>query len=255
MRLSILVPALESRPWASLVEHLKEQAVAAQAQGLGEAEVLVELDNGALKSGVKRSRLVARAKGDYLAFVDDDDRVSSDYVSALLAGSVGDPDVITFQLRFVHKDLGREEVWRYHLGCGDFRARGLMEANHLCAWRSDLARKVGWCPHLGYGDDQLWYRALYHTHAAKKEVHLGEVLYIYQYSDSVTANQQKNVRRFSYDYARGGLRVFESEEGETLVECRIGHVLPEWVNVVDPGGQVVARRLSRLRLIGVVTIA
>jgi len=35
--------------------------------------------------GAKRNQLLHRAKGDYVAFVDDDDLVSSDYVNKVLS--------------------------------------------------------------------------------------------------------------------------------------------------------------------------
>lgn len=49
-------------------------------------EVLVEKDDGKISIGTKRNRLMARAAGKYLCYIDDDDMVSQSYVELILGG-------------------------------------------------------------------------------------------------------------------------------------------------------------------------
>src|SRR6478609_7574672 len=50
-----------------------------------EIEILTDGREG-ISIGEKRNTLLQRAKGDYVAFIDDDDRVSSHYVANLMIG-------------------------------------------------------------------------------------------------------------------------------------------------------------------------
>jgi len=78
--LSILTPAVPSRLGAldALCSELAAQ--------IGELPVehLVLLDNKRRTVGEKRDSLLRIARGDFVAFVDDDDKVSGDYVQAIL---------------------------------------------------------------------------------------------------------------------------------------------------------------------------
>ena len=49
-----------------------------------EVEIVKFIDKGELTIGAKRNQLVKRSKGEYIAFIDDDDLVSFDYVSKIL---------------------------------------------------------------------------------------------------------------------------------------------------------------------------
>ncbi len=131
--LSILTPSLPER----IDTHLKPLCAKLRAQierdSLpGQVEHLVFLDNRARNVGQKRTTMLAMARGRYLAFVDDDDDVSSDYVkslvaaissfpllathSSLLATTSGAtaPDVITFLQRAIIE--GREGICEWRLG-------------------------------------------------------------------------------------------------------------------------------------------
>lgn len=207
--LSVLVPALDSRDWRRLVNSLYRQT---KFMSPGEAEVLVELDGGGMPSGLKRAKLAWEARGDYLAFVDDDDEVSPQYMLNLVEACRHGPDVVTFNVQLTRRNQFRvpttePEVWRLGMWDND-RPRGRMSANHLCAWRRDLARSVGWCPALGYGDDQLWYKPLHASGEVRETKHLNRVLYHYIFDPGVSANQRLEVVDFARRYVGGGLRCF-----------------------------------------------
>lgn len=207
-RLSILMPALAAResPMRPLIE--------AQIAGRDDAEFLVEVDQGEARSGAKRQRLLERARGEYVAFVDDDDEVADEYLEAILERCSLGPDVVTFELDFVRR--GRvAETWSFGLHADD-RRRGRMAANHLCAWRAELARRVGWAP-IGYGDDQLWYGPLHASGLVRTEEHVPRSLYRYLWNPATTENQRPEIVRMSRRYFADGIPCYRDADGEIYV--------------------------------------
>ena len=63
-----------------------------------QVELLVFLDNKIWTIADKRNQMLEMANGDYLTFLDDDDRLSADYFKTVidLINEDSDPDVITF---------------------------------------------------------------------------------------------------------------------------------------------------------------
>jgi len=92
MKLSILIPSIPSREdrlnriYAKLLDQVGERDV----------EILVFIDNKKRSIGLKRDALVQMSIGDYVAFVDDDDDVSDDYIDEMLIGCEAGKDVICF---------------------------------------------------------------------------------------------------------------------------------------------------------------
>src|ERR1035437_10432702 len=85
--LSILILSVPRRVASGAMPRLVAK-VTSQADRHG-AEVLCLLDNRSLSVGAKRDWLVKMARGDHVAFLDDDDDVSDDYVASLVeAGRV-----------------------------------------------------------------------------------------------------------------------------------------------------------------------
>lgn len=240
MLLSILVPALEGRPWEGLVGNLL-----AQASPYGDrVEVLVEVDGGRMTSGQKRQLLAESSTGDYRAFVDDDDLVAADYVDELVRGCASGADVVTFDMLFRVRG-GVSERWRLVLGEGDRKA-GYMSANHLCAWRSDLADRVAWCPDLGYADDQLWYKPMVASGIARTEWRVNKTLYTYKFDPNNTANQTPARSEDSLRYFNMGLDCF-FHHGEIVVEAGGGPKTPDEVMVRDRYNRIAWLSRSSMR--------
>ena len=74
-KLSILICSLASR-----ADKLQRLMNVLQPQINDSVELLVKTDNGEMPIGKKRNLLLEEASGAYIAFVDDDDLVSEDYV-------------------------------------------------------------------------------------------------------------------------------------------------------------------------------
>lgn len=218
MLLSVMIPALASRNWVAVVEELYRQR---ELYWLPDVEILVDVDAGQAKSGVKRQNLLVRARGDYLAFVDDDDEVAPDYLRRIVDGCRRGVDVVTFDLRFRSADWKGDEVWSFGFGPNDRKKgspRANMWANHLCAWRQDVARNVAWCPELGNADDHLWFQPIHAAGLCRTRYHVDSVLYFYRYAHAVTTNQRRAAVDFRKRYVGDGLRCFFDEHGRIWIE-------------------------------------
>jgi hypothetical protein len=90
--LSILIPTVPERMGqaSALIATLIWQ----NEKGL--AEILYFGDDRTRTIGAKRNGLLGLARGKYVAFCDDDDSVSGDYISAITAAAEKDASVISF---------------------------------------------------------------------------------------------------------------------------------------------------------------
>lgn len=166
-----------------------------QAEGKS-TEVLYLMDNKQRSVGAKRQALLDIARGEYVAYVDDDDDVAPDYVSSITAaisaqGWENNPDVITFDQ---HADVaGNVGVVRFGLGNPNEPFNPgritLRNAWHVCAWKRDLAQLSSF-PDLMDGEDWEWAKVL--CAAATKSHHIDRVLHYYFFRPNLTEATGKN---------------------------------------------------------------
>ncbi len=181
---SILTPALPSR-WASIQELCATLQTQIESQPV---EHLILVDNKRRTVGEKRDALLRAARGDYIAFVDDDDTVSPDYVSSILERIAVNPppDVVTFrQVATVNGEVGEVE-FRLDNPNEEFKPGQLTLRNawHVCAFRRSLAICSGF-PATNYGEDIAYASALWSVPNLKEE-HIPKVLHFYYHSSEST---------------------------------------------------------------------
>lgn len=153
MQLSLLVPSLECRN--DFLQRLLDRLNPQLRPGV---ELLLDVDRGQSSIGTKRNRLVAKANGRYVAFIDDDDLVSPDYVTCVLDALSCDPDTVGFRLvRFV--DGVRKDVAIHSLRFPAWktvsvkqRAIHIRTPNHLNPTKVELARSVSYLE-IDHGED------------------------------------------------------------------------------------------------------
>ena len=251
-RLSILMPGLQSRAADCRV---KNQIL---SQMTSEVEFIELIDSGEKSSGLKRQELSDLAQGKYLAFVDDDDTVSSDYIKKLLSAISEEPDLVTFNMearfRYYKKStLRKEEVEIWELGYQeDDRKSSKLGPNHLCAWKKEITQKISWCPFLGCGDDQLWYKPLLMSGLVNNELHLDEVLYYYHWSSLGTSNQTNARVDAAKAYFCNGLRCFSDGEGNILIEHSRTYRSPEIALVRDHRNVIKKINIKEYKYLGLV---
>ncbi len=178
---SILIPSVPGR--RSRAAQLFD-ALEYQARGL-DVEILLLLDNHKRSIGKKREALVQASRGLYVAFVDDDDTVSANYVTAIVEATNSKAPVITFDsscvidgapsVRVNHSLENENEQYNPD----GFKRKPW----HINAWVGDLARAFPF-PDSNYGEDWPWCEAM--LKCVRIEHHIDDVLYHYRYDSNIT---------------------------------------------------------------------
>jgi len=157
---SILICSLHRRQ--HFLKRLQD-CLAPQIPTDGTVEVLVDQDNGEVAIGAKRNRLLEKAQGKFIAFVDDDDLVSGDYVYQILKLINEHPqmDVVGISLIMTTNDTDPEKsfhsiAYRTWWDCPDSetgRKKYFRNPNHLNPVRRDLALRVKF-PEKSHAEDR-----------------------------------------------------------------------------------------------------
>lgn len=175
--LSLLIPSLPERR-----ERLDSLLEALELQIAGKpVELIVMTDNRRRSTGAKRNALLQQAQGRYVAFIDDDDRVSEHYAAALLGAIAGRPeaDCIVFDVMVYEggKPL-RSCLYGVEYEHGVDESRYYRKPNHLMCYKRELALRHPFRD-IGYGEDDEWAAraSLDIVHQAR----IDEVLYHYDW--------------------------------------------------------------------------
>lgn len=151
LKLSILIPTIprHSKPFAELLEVLSPQLT-------DEVEVILDCDMVS-NIGMKRNNLLAQAIGEYIVFIDSDDKISDDYIAKILGAMGSSPDCIgisgiitinrqTHQKWHISKEYGS---W-YESESVYYRT-----PNHISPVRRELALQAGF-PEIENGEDRVY---------------------------------------------------------------------------------------------------
>jgi len=182
-QLSILTPTIPERRMGNLM--ILQSRIAAQIQELP-VEHLTLCDNKRRSIGEKRQSLVDIACGEYIAFVDDDDDITDDYVSSLLNAIETGADVITFRQRAIYNGLESEVVFGINNTDQPFTPGGitLRAPWHVCAWKRERITECVF-GFTNYGEDAIW------AHQARQQIrtghHIDRVLHTYRHDAATTA--------------------------------------------------------------------
>jgi len=199
IKFSILMLSIPERieSMKAAVTHLQEQA---DATGQPKSvEILVMLDNRSKSISEKRNDLLMAARGKYVAFLDDDDAVSKEYMSKILqaidehegvdcitfnqwCSLDGEPMDVEFGIGNPHGQLWRDEDGFL----GDIKR----PPYHMCLWRRDLAITEEFRPMYGTNgqstEDIDWLMRLYPK--IQTEHHIPDALHGYIYNSKTTTS-------------------------------------------------------------------
>ena len=179
MRWSILIATLAHRKdsLAALLRVLLPQA----ERFPGQVEVVALRNRGALTVGEYRQKLLEDARGKYVSFVDDDDLVAGDFVTAVLAAMVGEPDYVAFRHQMYSGGVPEPRVTITGLSFGGWRDTDVAmvrDVTHINPVRAELARKAGFGRYV-LGEDAAYDDAL--RPLLKTEAVIDRVLYHYYF--------------------------------------------------------------------------
>lgn len=198
--LSILIPSLHRRQHtlAELLRELHRQIFA--LDNPWQVEIHCDLDGGEKPVGEKRDALLRRARGRFIAFIDDDDMVAPSYFTDILHAIIAKPqaDCVVF--------AGRLEVDGVYAGPFDYSIthkkyyqRGnayFRTPNHLCPVRRELALQVGFKA-INCGEDTDYAVRLFPLLKSESSIPDPEIasqrktLYFYRFSPTGSATQGK----------------------------------------------------------------
>lgn len=173
---------------AAMVSALQDQCL----RFPGRVEVLVETDRGELSIGAKRQKLLERATGEYVAFVDDDDKVSKRYIRLILDAIRSKPDVVGITgTLFVN---GRQKKPFHHTtSCTEWyeTAEAYFRCpNHLNPVRREHALAIGFAD-MNHGEDRDYSFRLQASGLLKSEATVVGSIYNYLYCPKTSASRKK----------------------------------------------------------------
>lgn len=191
MRLSILIPTVHTRRNTFLpriLEQVYEQYNHLSIEDQKDVEILVLMDNKTIMLGDKRNLMIDQAQGDYVVFVDDDDRLADNYIHSILMATYENKDAIVF-LAEVSVNGDTPKICHYsrdyekdHNDSNNYYRL----PNHICAVKKEIAEMVQF-PSVLYGEDSGYSKKL--KPLLKSETKINEILYYYDFNSETTETQ------------------------------------------------------------------
>jgi len=181
--LSVLIPTLESRrqQFQYIWERLASQIRAAGVEH--SVEVLYERDDRQQPLGTKRNHLIRQARGRFIAFVDDDDDVSDDYISKLCEVIRRRPDIDCIGIKGIVTFRGAHpREFSHSLKYQDYFSRRhnyFRPPYHLNPILRSIALKFPFRA-VSYSEDIEWALRLHRAGALQREEFIDTPLYFYK---------------------------------------------------------------------------
>lgn len=187
IKLSILVCRKPSRyeMWQKLYLELYRQI-----RPYSKEVQLLSSDRMSISVGEKRNMLLNDADGEYTCFIDDDDRISENYISLLMEGINKKVDccslkgVITTNGKDPHYFEHALKHNKYETVDGTIFERGdiryLRFQNHLNTIKASIAKQFVF-PDKNYSEDTDWATQIHKSGLLKTEHYIPETIYYYDY--------------------------------------------------------------------------
>jgi glycosyltransferase involved in cell wall biosynthesis len=184
MKLSILVLTTPRRLetfFPKLIRNLEKQI-----GNRNDIEIIGIYDNKKRTVGEKRNNALQMANGEFLTFIDDDDRIADDYVQSIITCIEQNPnaDCIVFdcitQINGKYNCLSKYSI-NYEYGQKGDQWRG--KPAHTMVWKSAIAKKHSYTG-ANFGEDIHWVKRA--CVDIKNEVRIDKVLYFYDFDNGVS---------------------------------------------------------------------
>lgn len=198
--ISFLIASIPERiciSYPKLLLKLLSQIEEAEAN----VEVLGLFDNQKRTVGQKRNDLLGISQGEYVAFLDDDDDISNDYVQQIndaIVYNPSHPDVVIFNIenpvRKGHKIIGKYDIrirketsYPQAVKTGSYKSY----PRHTHVWKRRLAIEHKF-PKKNFGEDTVWARNI--SAEAKTQHKIDKVLYYYLFNYQTSATRGRKTK-------------------------------------------------------------
>jgi glycosyltransferase involved in cell wall biosynthesis len=187
MKLTVMIPTVPGRFDNYLPRILKQFNDQIAALNTNEVELLVLYDNKKRSIGEKRNALLQIAQGDFVVYIDDDDRVSDDYLDVILnvINAQPDADCIVYDcLCVIDEGQGRvERMCKYGIEFDYWTSpdgtQWTGKPAHTMIYKASLAKSHLFAD-MGQGEDVDWVKRA--CLDIKKQVRINnKVMYFYEF--------------------------------------------------------------------------
>jgi glycosyltransferase involved in cell wall biosynthesis len=188
-KLSILIATVPER-WSSFDRIAKELI----RQKTNDVQISVdETPKSKLSIGAKRQRLLERAEGEYIVFVDDDDIVMPNYIDSILKALESGPDCVDMDILMLTNQKNpqmcyhhlRNRIWHQDK---DEYYRTVTQFNPV---KRELALKAGF-KDMRFGEDKDYSDRL--TKLCITSTYIPEIIYLYNYSNKIPHDEKYGIQ-------------------------------------------------------------
>lgn len=150
-------------------------------------EIFIFSDDDKIKTiGKKRNDLLLKVKTKYVAFIDDDDMVSRDYLAKIYSAICQYPDCCSLT-GVITWDGENPEIFEHSIKYKAYKTnpegspiRYERYPNHLNVIKREIAMKFKF-PETNHGEDTDWATQIHNSGLLKSEKEIDAILYHYQY--------------------------------------------------------------------------
>jgi hypothetical protein len=191
MILSILIPSIPSRLESHLIPLIRElERQIEVGYPKKHYEILMLCDNKKRSIGAKRQALLNLAQGEYVTFLDDDDKPDENYLWYFVEHYMSNYDDLTDVFTFNQKVIlnGKEYALQFKHGhpTNDELVKDGITIRppwHVCFWRREVVQHCTF-PDSNYGEDWAW--AEQANKKAKYAHHINHEMMTYVYDSKVS---------------------------------------------------------------------
>jgi glycosyltransferase involved in cell wall biosynthesis len=171
IKLSILIPTLPNRLELFYLPLIK--ILLKQIEPYSNIELISLFDNKKRTIGRKRQNMIDIIQGEYVCFIDDDDRISDDYVKLIMDTLYNNPntDCVTFW-SCINQPNMEDKIVKFGF------EKNIPPACHVHVWKSSIVKKYEY-KNINHGEDNDW------INRAKNDIrHLSKIDKILYYYDA-----------------------------------------------------------------------
>lgn len=140
-------------------------------------------DNEFNNIGEKRNRLLSKAIGEYVCFIDDDDQISSSYIDLVMKGIKENADCSS--LKGIYSVDGIEDgTFEHSIKYNEWKTttneiKYERYPNHLNCIKASIAKQFKF-PEKNFGEDHDWSKQLHESGLLKTEHYIKQPIYFYK---------------------------------------------------------------------------